>query len=214
MTPQQVIDQARNNLNALSDTLWSDSELLTDLYIVSLDLARETRCIENTSTQSCSTGTQEYSAPSTAIDIWRVTYDGSKLQYIDLRHEDMLNYNTASAPQGTPRFYSVYDSVMRLYPTPDTGGLVLKTYSYDEPVVLTATATIPIPTVYHDVLVAGVTYQMCPKDLGHPLTNFWQQKYFLLRGEMKQHIRRKRRGDRFNVVLREEDTPNSNFGPI
>lgn len=216
MTPQQILDASRNNLNATNDTLWSDTELLIDLYLVELELARKTLCIENTSTDTTVASQTDYTRPARAIEIWRVMFDGNKLQKISKRELDQLNFNTSVTVTGLPRFYSEFNELISLYPTPDAGSAskTIQYFTYDEPTVPTASSTLEVPTAYHDVLVAGLTKRMCPKDLGNPQTILWADEWARGVQETKQEIRKRRRSDKFSVVATEEQNLTTNFGII
>lgn len=216
MTVTQILDAARNNLNATADTLWSDSELVNDLYLIQLQLARRTLCIENTSTDTSVASTASYTKPTRAIEIWRITFDGNKIQKLNQREVDELTFNVSTAPTGTPRYYSEYNEQITLYPTPDSGAAskTIKYFTYDEPSVTTSSSTLEVPTAFHDVLVMGLTYHMCPKDLGHPLTLFWRDKWFNGMSEIEKEMRRRRRADRMAIVMSEENMLTTNFGSI
>lgn len=213
MTPQAILDAARNNLNATSDTLWSDTELLTDLYLVQLQLARKTHCIENTSTDVTVASTANYTKPTRALEIVRLTIDGTKIQKISQREADQLVFNASSAPSGTPRFYSEFNDTITLYPTPDAV-YTIKYFTYDAPTLPTALSTLEVPVAYHDVLVTGLTFMMCPKDLGNPQTLLWADKWRNALTETWQEIRKSRKSDRFSVVSTEEQNLTTNFGII
>lgn len=205
MTTVQVLESARNNLNSLTDTLWSDAELLLCMYRAALKLTRRTKCLELSDTQNTVASTADYTLPTQAIDVWRVTYNGKKLQAITLREYDAMNPN-ATTSSGSPTFYLLYGTTITLYPTPDAVK-VLKIWSYNEPILPTATSyTITIPTRYQDVLVDGTTAEMCPKDLGHPLTSFFVNKFEKGIQEVEAHVRKRRRGDRMAVVQTEEQS--------
>lgn len=212
MTVQQILDEARNNLNALSDDLWSDTELLLKLYRVGLKMARKTLCIEDSGTTSTVAGTSEYAKPTNALEIWRLTYAGNKLQYIDYRHYDTINpSNTTSS--GTPAYYLYYEDTIILYPTPAAVG-TLKYWYYKEPSTPAIGSTWDLPSVFHDVAVDGLTFEMCPKDLGNPLTTFYGQKFMDGMRDMEAFMRRRKRADRMAIVKVEEDTLFSDFGTI
>lgn len=212
MTVSQILEDARNNLNAVSDSFWSDNELLYKLYRVMLKVARETRCIENIYTTTTTASTAEYTKPTRSIEIWRVTYNGTKLQLIDHRQYDSINPNSASS-SGTPGYYFYFDDTLTLYPTPGSA-VTLKIWSYDEPSVPGLSSTLEIPTQYHDVLVDGLTSEMCPKDLGHPLTIYWAKKYSEGIREILAHRKRSKRGDRMAIVKLEENNVTGEFGIV
>jgi hypothetical protein len=212
MTVTQILEAARNNLNALTDTLWSDSELLSTLYRVELKLARRARTIENRYTTTAVAGTSQYVKPTRAIEIWRITYNGAKLRYIDFRQLDSINPNSADS-SGTPSHYSYYDDAFFLYPAPADAGTIV-VFSYDEPDVPTVSSTLETPSVYHDVLVDGLTAGMCPKDLGHPLTEYYTGKFEAGLIEAERFSRKRRRGDQFATVHCEEVLNTNQFGII
>jgi len=217
MTAQQIIDAARNNLNATNDTLWSDTELLNYLYQASLQFSRRVLSIENTHTDTSVAGTADYTRPSNVLHIWRITFDGNKIQRLSQREVDQLNFNVTTVPTGTPRYYSEFNELITLYPTPDSGSAskTIKYWTYDEAQNITdATQSPEIQTCFHDILVDGVTYRMCPKDLGNPLTLFWRDKWFNGMGEAEAEIRKRRRADKLAVVQTEEKDLTTNFGII
>lgn len=213
MTVTEIVDSSRNNLNALTDTLWSAAELYVSLYKVMLKVARKTKCIEASASASTIAGTSDYTLSVTANWITRVEYNGAKLQLIDQRQLDSMNPNSVSS-SGTPAFYLIRSRTITLYPTPSDAA-TYEVQSYDIPSgIPTASTTITIPAVYHDVLVDGLTSMMCPKDLGHPLTEYWQAMFATSQRDMEADIRLKRRGDRFAVVKSEEAGLYTDFGII
>jgi hypothetical protein len=206
----QVVEGARNNLNALADTLWTDTELYYTLYRVMLRLARETNCIQTKSTASTVAGTEDYTVPARTIEVIRVTYEGAKLQFIDLRQYDSMNPNSTTS-SGRPAYYLVFGDTVTLYPTPSDVGTI-KYWVVEEPAVPTSGSTLLTPSAYHDVLVDGLTFEMCPKDLGHPLTLFWKDKFESGITRVLTHMKRKKRGDRMAVVKVEESGLSTDFG--
>lgn len=215
MTVDQIVEAARNNLNAVSDTLWSDAELYMSLYQCEIELARESLCIQNTDSSTTTvSGTSDYAAPTRAMDVWRVLYDNKKLQRIDYRELDAVDRDATSADTGTPIYYAFWDDTIRLYPVP-TEAKTLKVYSYDSPATVSASSTLEVPAFYHDVLVNGLTYKMCPKDLGNPLTTYWENLWLKGIGQVTRKEKMRRQGDRMSVVKREEDMlTTTEFGVI
>jgi hypothetical protein len=212
MTNAQIIAAARNNLNATADTLWSDSELLLVLWRVGMDLARETNCMSQSFTTATVTGTSLYTAPPNAIEIVRVTYNGSKLSPLDYREYDSIT-PTATTSSGTPAYYIEHNGMLQLYPCPDDAQAV-KILDKEFPDSPSTSGTITIPAKYHDVLVAGVTYEMAPKDLGHPLTLYWEKKWLDGVAKVKSKEKLAKRGDRFARVKTEEQMVTNEQGVI
>lgn len=213
MTPLEIIEASRNNLNAVGDTFWSDNELYQTLYRVMNRVARRTRVIESTSTASSVIAQADYTGPSNTLELVRVTFDGIKLQRIDLRQYDALN-PAGTANSGTPAYYLYYNDTVTLYPTPATVGTI-KYWTIGFPSsVPTAASTITIPAQFHDVLTLGVTSEMCSKDLDHPQTMYWKNKFDLALAEMESHIRLRKRSDRFTVVKDESSYLSTELGII
>jgi len=212
MTPAQILTAARNNLNSLNDTFWSDSELYSSLYRAELRLARRAQTIDNVYTTTSVSGTAQYIKPTRAIEIWKVKYDGRPLQPITQREYDAMNPNSASS-SGTPAYFMFYDEAFYLYPTPNDTKTI-EVFTYDEPNEITATSTLETPSVYHDILVDGLTFFMCPKDLGHPTTLLWKDAWEKGLAEAESYSRKRKKGTKFGVVACEETLNTSEWGII
>jgi hypothetical protein len=213
VTVTQILDEAKNNLNAASDTLWSDTELYLKLFKVMLRFARRTRCINTSESQNTVAGTATYTAPTTAHEIWRVTYNGSKLSVMDRRQYDSISPSQVVS-SGTPAYYLLEGTTLTLYPTPDDVQ-ALKCFFYAIPsAVPTGATTLEIPAAYHDGLCDGLTFQMCPKDLGHPLTLYWQERWKEVLVEAEAQEKLKKRRDRFALVKLEEENLSTELGMI
>lgn len=215
MTAPEIIEAARNQMNAVSDGLWSDTELYTYLTMCSAELALETRCIDQVDISLVSvSGQAEYTRPSLMSEIKRVTYDGRKLGPISKRERDSIVPDNSITLIGTPVWYDLFGDTITMYPTPGDSGKVIKFFGYGEQGPVTAVSTILTPTLYHYALVDGVTFRMCPKDLGHPLTTFFRDQWFKDIKQVQAHVKRKRTADSFGHVHAEEDLPTSDFGMI
>jgi len=212
MTPLEVITAARQFHNAVGDDFWSDAELYNHLYFCATRLATEAECIENRYTTTTVASQQEYARPTRAFRLKRVEYNGQKLDVIDFRGLDSVYLNTTTAVTGTPQYYYEFDDVIGLYPTPDTASVTIKIYSYDYPSFPSTTSTLEVPVQYHRALVMGVRALMSPKELGHPNTGFYRDEWENALLEIKRQERRRKRGDKFRRVLREEDLPNTQLG--
>jgi len=212
MTPLEVITAARQFHNAVGDDFWSDAELYNHLYFCATRLATEAECIDNRYTSVSVADQQEYTRPTRAFRIKRVEYDNRKLTAIDFRELDSLSPNQSTTVTGTPNFYYEFDNVLGFYPIPSTAGLTIKIYSYDYPDFPSGTSTLEIPVQYHRALVMGVRALMSPKELGHPNTRFYAAEWEKALVEVKRQERRRKRGDKFRRVLREEDMLNTQIG--
>ena len=172
MLPLDIITAARDRYNATGDTYFVDLQLYNSVYQAELYLASEAPgIIENyLSAVTLTQGTRQYAYPSQARVIKRIEFVNlsgiaNKLEPITFREDDALTLvNVASTTMGTPQFYSIYNYQLYLRPIPDTTGTTMNIYSYNEPVVPTASSTLEIPSVFHMDLVDYVVFQMYLKD--------------------------------------------------
>src|SRR4051812_19245005 len=142
MTPAQVETFARQKYNAVSDTFFSQSEIMNMIYDACLEFAAETKCIERVYQASTVAGQQEYSYPTNTIAIKRVTCNGIKLEPIDFRDDDTLTLNNdASVTTGAPQYYAIWNNTLYLRAIPDDV-YTLKIFSINEPQAVTSTSTL------------------------------------------------------------------------
>jgi hypothetical protein len=215
MTPLQLIQAARNQLNAGTDSMWSDAELYTYVEMCANEMNMDARCIKASATSNGVSGTAAYSLPTDINELIEVRYEGRKLQRLGNREKDTLVPDNTVSLSGYPVWYEEFDDSITLYPTPSansTNGIVFKYYA-TEPTP-TAASTLSTPARYHWALVDGVLFRMSPKDLGHPLTVYWQGRWDAAKKAVGSHVRRSRRGDTFGHVQAEEDSLTSDFGTI
>lgn len=212
MTPLEVITAARQFHNAVGDDFWSDAELYNHLYFAATRLAGTTKCIENRWDTTSVAAQTEYEKPTRTITIKRVEFDGRKLEPIDFRELDKVSNQDGTAIQGTPQYYYWFDNVIGLHPTPQTADLTIRTFSYDYPSFPGTSTILEIPVQYHYALVYGVRALMSPKELGHPNTAFYDEKWENAIVDVMRLEQKRKRGDKFRVVLREEDLPLTNLG--
>jgi hypothetical protein len=204
MTPTEVITSARESYNAVGDTFWSDSELLSYMYFASLDLSQRALPIERTFTTTTVSGTQEYAYPTNAISIKRITYDGEKLSPISFGEDDAITAMDADTTDtGKPAYYIIWNDTIILRPIPDDTK-TLKVYAYVEPAAIVTTSTLEIPTLWHPALVSYLIYRMTLKDQNQMLASQHKQDYEDYVLKAKRWWRRRKRGDRFGVVKNED----------
>jgi len=215
VTPSTIVTYARQKLNALSDSLWSDTEIIENyLYECCMEFSREVKCIENTLTTTTVASTQEYALPSRYLDVLRVTYNGTKLQPISLREYDELTWpNTSTATSGTPVYYYYFSETIGLYPVPDSA-VTLKIWLIQGHDTVATASTLEIPIQYHHMLVDGVVAKMCMKEIGDPRAAFYAQKWAENIEKAKAQWRKHKRGDKFAIVQTEELSANTIFGSI
>lgn len=204
MTVTQIITAARNRYNAVSDSFWSDSELIQELYDACLDMARESLVIERTYSTSAVASQQDYAYPGDTIAIKRVTYNGKKLRPISFREDDSITgLNQSTTATGTPQYYAIWNETLSLRPIP-SGTDTIKVWSYNEPAALTATSTLEIPTQFHMDLVNYILAQMGAKDSNFTAAQFYSLKWSAAKLAAKRWSARKKRSDGFAAVQDED----------
>jgi hypothetical protein len=166
MTPTQIEQAARERYNSVGDTFWSQSEILTLMHQACLELVQECGVlIEATYTTTSVASQQEYSYPSSVLEIKRITYDGSKLMPITMRDDDQLTLSDQSqTATGNPQYYYIFDRTLYLRPLPVSSGETIKIFSYNEPQTLTISSTLEIPTLFHMDIVNFIAGMMASKD--------------------------------------------------
>jgi hypothetical protein len=204
MTPTQVLTAARNKYNSIGDSFFSDEEMLGLLYEGALEMANETKCIERTYTTSTVASQQEYDFPPLANGIKRITYEGFRLEPINMTEDDFITgFQAQSASTGTPRYYFTWNEVIHLRPIPSAVG-TLKIYTFNEPDMYTISSTIEIPTQFHRRLVNFVVSEMAYKDSNTTAGDRYEAKWQKDIKDVKRWMAKKKRTDGFAVVQLEE----------
>ncbi len=214
MTPQEVIDAARQQYNSVSDDFFSDAELFRYVWAAQTDFSRHAFNIERTYTASTVIGQQEYSFPTNCIGIKRITYAGLKLVPISFREDDMLTVmNQATTATGTPQYYAIWNETIYLRPIP-AAVATLKIFAFAEPQEVSATSTLEIPSYYHLDLIDYVLWRKAIKDKNFQAASeykkLWDGK--LLAARMDH--RKAKRADGFTGVVDVESINETVIGVV
>lgn len=181
MTPTDLETYVRQRYNAVGDSYFSQDEVFNYFFSAEMELARESLCIKNTTTQLSVLSQRIYSFPTYAISIRRVEYDGERIFPNDFSDDDALTGNDPGGTiTGRPEYYQQWGRSIYLRPIPDAAGLTIKIYSYDMPTQPTAVGTLDVPTIYHLDLADYALYCMFGKDKNFQLAsyhlNIWNKK--------------------------------------
>jgi hypothetical protein len=214
MTSVEVETAARQQYNAVGDTNWSQSEIMSLIYAACLDMARKSFIIEDVFSSSTVASQQEYSYPTNVISIKRVTYAGAKLEKISFKEDDYLTgQNQATTATGTPTHYAEFNNTIYLRPTPSAVG-TLKVFAFVEPQAVTTTSTLEIPTLFHMDLVDFVLSRMYAKDKDFNSAQYFQGLWADHIMEAKKYVKRRYKGDAFAAVQDEEQLGQVGVGYI
>jgi len=196
MTPTELEAAARRKYNSVSDTFFSQAEILEYLNQASSELAEESKCIERTYTTTSTASTREIAFPTNSIEIRRVEYDGAKLSKISFLEDDAITLSDASTTQtGTPQYYSVFDYTIYLRPIPSTTGDTIKVYSINLPADLVITSTLEVPAIFHRKLLKYVNAQMAYKDQNYTAYDVMMKEWERDKIRAKMLWRKYKRGD-------------------
>ena len=214
MTPNEVIEYARQQYNSLNDDFFSDSELYRHIYQAEMQLAIQTNCIRNVYTASTVASQQEYTKPTLAISIKRMTYEGNKLYPIDMREDDALTQsNQSTTVTGTPQYYYEFGTSFFLRAIPSAVG-TLKIFAICQPDTVSSTSTLGTPVRYHASLADYLCSMKAAKDKNFQAAAFHQQKWAAELNEAKKYERKLLRGDAFGHVKDEYELPLSVLGSV
>lgn len=205
----------REGYNAVGETFWSDAEIRRLIYAACMDLCVETKCLERTYSTTTVIGQRDYDFPTNTIEIKRVTYDGRKLEPIDLRQDDVLTVNNAATTTtGTPVYYTQWNETISLRPIPDAA-LTLEILSINEPQeITTATTTLEVPSFTHPRLAHYVWARMYAKDKDFKSASYYQDIWNKDKIDVKRWMVKRKRGDGFASVKDEESLATPVFGGV
>lgn len=200
MTPGDIAEYARQQYNSVSDDFFSDAEIYKHIWAAQNELAREGLLIEATYTTPTVASQQEYSFPSLAIALKRVTYDGRKLDPITFREDDTLTLaNQTTTATGTPQYYAIWDKIIYLRPVPDEVA-TLKIFSYNRPDEVSATSTLDIPAEFHLDIVDYLLWRKALKDKNFQAASAYETLWDKKLSKARIFGRKARRGDGFVAV--------------
>lgn len=215
MTPTEFITAARRKYNSVGSTFYSDDEILDLLYQAEMELSTYALTIETTDSSTTTVaGTREYTIPTRALAIKRVTYDGQKLKKISFREDDELTvFDEDETGQGTPLYYEIWDDSILLRPLPDDTK-TLKYYYYGEPAIITVTDTIETPTRFHMDMVDSVVGELMYKDENATMGDRYRRRFEGHLVNAKKWQQRRKRTDGFHSVMAEEGMINTVIGAV
>lgn len=191
----------------MNDSFFADAELYRHIWHAQDILAKEARVIENTYTTSTVADQQEYTFPTNAIALKRITYEGKRLKRVKLKDDDLLTgFNAATTATGTPSHWYEFDRVIYLRPTPSAIG-TLKIFAFDRPSEVSATSTLDVPDEFQLDLVSFLLWRMASKDQNFQGATFYKEQWEQAVDRCKRWARKRLLADGFNVV-RDEDAVN------
>lgn len=222
MTPSDINIQARAKYNASTDSFFTDMEIYGYIYQGELELFAESPGIIEAYLPGTvlTQGVRAYAYPTQAKMIKRIEFVNlsgiaNKLEPITFREDDALTLvNTASTTLGTPQFYEIFNGQIYLRPIPDTSATTLNIYSYNEPIAVTATSMLEIPTLFHMDLCDFAVMQMYLKDKDVESASVYEQRWQSAKGRVKRWVQKRKRGDAYTIVMNEDSLAVTLSGPV
>lgn len=215
MTPLQINIAARQRYNAVNDDFWSDAEMYNSLYEACCEMATEGFVIEQTYTTTSVASQQEYSFPTEALNIKRITYDGRKLVPITFREDDVLTVlDQTTTATGTPTSYAMWNKILYLRPTPGTSALTIKVWANIEPQTITAASTLEIPTSFQMSLVNFALAEMSAKNKNYVGAEYYRGLWEKALKRIVKFNRKRKIGDAFNFVKNVDLIPQTDLGNV
>jgi len=216
MTPTELASAARRAYNANDgDTFFSDIQIYEWIYDAEMALAMEAFVIKTIFTTSTVVGTREYSYPTNAIKVRKVTYDGENIEEITFREDDLLTgADQDSTSTGTPVGFVDFDQVLYLRPIPDAVK-TLKIYCYTQPSgVPTASSVLETPDEYHPKIKLYLLAQMSVKDKNYEGARYYQQQWENELVRAGRFEAKKRRGSKARMVQNIDVLPSPIIGTL
>jgi hypothetical protein len=213
LTVTELETMIRQETNTVGDTFWSSEEIQRLMWQAHLELAREAMLIERTYTTTSVVSQQEYDYPTNTISIKRVTYDGEKLEPITMREDDALTLSdSATLSVGKPKYYFVWNETLYLRPVPDTSGLTIKIFSFNEPQRIVSTSAFEIPCQFIPDTKYFVMSAMAAKEGDFNKSQYYRGLWDKVVMNAKKWSKKRLRGDSFAAVQDWETLPLSVVG--
>jgi len=216
MTPLEIADAARRSYNvSAGDSFFSDTQMYEWIYDACMRLATEAFLIEKVYTTTTTSGTQEYSYPTNAFAIKKVTYDGEKLDHITFREDDLLTGGDQDITDtGTPVAFVDFAQTFYLRPIPDAAN-TLKVWAYAHPAgIPTASTTLDLPDEWHIRLLPYLLMQMSAKDKNFGGANYFESQWERVVSDAVRFAQKKRRGGQYRVVQNIDVLPTDILGTV
>lgn len=216
MTPSEIQTAARRKYNAVGDTFYEDDFFYDLIYEAETQLAEQALVIQKRYETVSVVSQREYSWPTNAMAIYRLEYDGQKLQLINFRQDDAVTLSETDTTQtGTPSFYELWDRTIFLRPIPETAGLTIKIYSYDMPSRQSSgSATLDTPSHYHKDIVNFCVAALAAKNQDMQSYQAYKALWDTALKRAKIWQRKRVNQDSFKRVLNVDELPQSYQGLV
>jgi hypothetical protein len=204
MTPSEIETAARRQYNAVGSNFWSQAEIFDLIYFAQMDLARRAHVLQQTYETPTVISTADYSYPTNALGIKRITWYGRPLKNNEFKEDDMVTgYDASTVSTGDPRYYLTWNRTISLRPIPSSVQ-TLKIWTYDQPSVPTAISTLDVPLKYHPDIVDYCLGKMVVKDEKYDLSQYYLDRWEMHIKNAMRDVQKEKRNDSFAYVKDED----------
>lgn len=196
VTAQTAIDRVRSDLNEVTASFWTDTQLIKWMDEAVKEIVYKTRCLE-TGTSTIVLHTLDRSYPfsgTTILDVEKVEHDtgvtwvytgsGSTrfdTSYImDLERQPFRNLRAGQEKEtGRPKVFSIWNNRIYFYPIADESQAGTSLYVYYVPVpsgVTVSTSTIETPSYFDGAIYDYVKAKALLKD-GNPNADYFLKSF-------------------------------------
>lgn len=215
MTPLEINVAARQRYNAVGDDFWSDAEIYALIYQACCEMVTEGFIIEQSYTTPSVASQQEYTFPTNALNIKRITYDGRKVVPFTFREDDVLTIlNQATTATGVPTSYAIWNKIIYMRPIPSTSALTIKVFANIEPQSVTASSTLEIPASFQMPLLNFILSEMSAKNKNYAGAQYYRVLWEKDIIRAKRAQRKQKIGDAFQFVKNVDILPQTDLGNI
>jgi hypothetical protein len=217
MTPSQVLETVRNQVDESSANFWSDNEIRNYMWEAEKELASLVHCSEKYDASTLTVnGTAEYGLPTDCYFVERVVWNGVRLKKIDFRELELnegFSYGK-TIQTGLPDSYYLYAGKIGIYPTPQTAYQIKIWYQAEPAQITENTGTFTIDKLFHNYICHYVLWQMWSKDQESDRCAFFRKQWDADLAAAPVKWAEYKRGDRLFRVKDEDQFPVTNAGMI
>lgn len=176
MTLTQATTDVRDILDEATAQFWTNAQLTTWLNQACQNFAARTRTLRTEAQVTVTANTQNYTAPSQFLSLYRVEFRPTSSGQAFIYPLDFMGYNEADQawgvyqtfPAAWPQMFTLWGNppnlTIRLFPTPDQAG-VLNVFGYRQSVdAVAGTDAIDIQAAYEEAAIEYCVYKAKRKD--------------------------------------------------
>lgn len=168
VTAQTIIDRVQYNINATSDALYTDAEMLEWVNQGIFDIASRSKCLQDSYEMNLTANTYKYdiSGNTKYIEITDVVYVDANSVWTGLKKVTSMNLTQGIEDRPTFWYESNVGSNLIIFPTLSgvTGGPKVVVFYVTQPTAITLTAAIPLPAKFDQALIYYVMHKALERD--------------------------------------------------